>query len=72
MTLLTLQDEPGSYNCTCDLGYMGNGFNCSDIDECQDPVTRAALEGVISFKQKYIITKISRNLGILSIKVIFS
>ena len=24
----------GSYNCTCNEGFRGDGFNCSDIDEC--------------------------------------
>ncbi|XP_067047323.1 uromodulin-like isoform X1 [Acropora muricata] len=24
----------GSYNCTCQLGFVGDGKNCSDIDEC--------------------------------------
>ena len=24
----------GSFNCTCNPGYEGNGTNCTDIDEC--------------------------------------
>ena len=24
----------GGYNCTCNEGYEGDGFNCTDIDEC--------------------------------------
>ena len=24
----------GAYNCSCDEGYEGDGFNCTDIDEC--------------------------------------
>ncbi|TKS85238.1 Fibrillin-3 Fibrillin-3 C-terminal peptide [Collichthys lucidus] len=27
--------SPSGYQCVCDLGYMGNGLTCSDIDECQ-------------------------------------
>ena len=26
----------GSYNCSCDHGWEGDGFNCTDIDECAD------------------------------------
>ena len=26
----------GSYNCTCNDGYFGDGFNCTDIDECAE------------------------------------
>ena len=26
----------GSYNCTCDDGFEGDGFNCTDVDECSD------------------------------------
>ncbi|CAL8362156.1 unnamed protein product [Boreogadus saida] len=27
--------SPSGYQCVCDLGYMGDGLTCSDIDECQ-------------------------------------
>eukprot|EP00058_Branchiostoma_floridae_P019270 XP_002604760.1 hypothetical protein BRAFLDRAFT_222406 [Branchiostoma floridae] len=27
----------GSYNCACGDGYGGDGFNCTDINECSDP-----------------------------------
>ena len=26
----------GGYNCTCISGYSGNGFRCSDTDECRE------------------------------------
>ena len=29
-------NTPGGYNCTCDYGYEGDGFNCTDIDECME------------------------------------
>ncbi len=25
---------PGGYNCTCKKGFLGDGKNCTDIDEC--------------------------------------
>ena len=34
----------GNYNCTCDAGWQGDGFNCTDIDECEDEVLRATLD----------------------------
>ena len=24
----------GAYNCSCNDGFMGDGFNCTDVDEC--------------------------------------
>nr|XP_057916324.1 fibrillin-3 isoform X3 [Doryrhamphus excisus] len=27
--------SPAGYQCVCDLGYIGDGLTCSDIDECQ-------------------------------------
>lgn len=27
--------SPDRYQCVCDLGYVGDGLTCSDIDECQ-------------------------------------
>ena len=28
----------GSFTCTCNSGYFGSGFSCSDVDECSsDP-----------------------------------
>jgi len=26
----------GSYNCSCNEGFAGNGYNCTDIDECTE------------------------------------
>ncbi|KAI5108251.1 fibrillin-2 isoform X1, partial [Silurus meridionalis] len=30
--------SPMGYQCVCDVGFKGNGFSCSDIDECQQNV----------------------------------
>ena len=27
---------PGTYECKCSEGFRGDGFNCSDIDECYE------------------------------------
>lgn len=27
-------DNIGSYDCRCNIGYLGDGFSCYDINEC--------------------------------------
>ena len=29
-------NTPGSFQCFCDNGFTGDGFNCTDINECSD------------------------------------
>lgn len=31
-------NTPGSYRCACKEGFNGDGFSCSDMDECADNV----------------------------------
>ena len=31
-------DTVGSFSCVCSDGYFGNGFNCTDIDECSNQI----------------------------------
>ena len=37
-TFATCADTFGSYNCTCDLGWTGDGFNCTEVDECKNKI----------------------------------
>ena len=30
-------DNDGSFTCACDVGFSGDGFNCTDDDECINP-----------------------------------
>ena len=30
--------QKGSFDCACHMGYIGDGMNCTDIDEC-DTIT---------------------------------
>ena len=29
-------DNIGSYDCSCNTGYSGDGFSCEDINECNE------------------------------------
>ncbi|XP_075263921.1 uncharacterized protein LOC142355728, partial [Convolutriloba macropyga] len=31
----TCENNVGSFDCYCNIGYSGNGFACTDIDECE-------------------------------------
>ena len=32
----TCVNTPGGFRCICDNGFSGDGFNCTDINECLD------------------------------------
>ena len=34
----------GTFNCSCSTGFVGDGFSCSDIDECVDNVHDCSYE----------------------------
>lgn len=36
----TCANNIGSYNCFCELGFVGDGFNCTDIDECGEEIDK--------------------------------
>ncbi|KAG8127116.1 hypothetical protein E2320_022244 [Naja naja] len=31
-------NTPGSFRCACQEGFSGDGYSCSDVNECADPV----------------------------------
>ncbi|XP_077993149.1 uncharacterized protein LOC144447117 [Glandiceps talaboti] len=35
-TVATCTNTIGSYNCTCNAGYRGDGFSCTNINECDE------------------------------------
>ena len=37
-------DSPDSYSCSCKEGFSGDGFSCSDINECEDGSHRCSSE----------------------------
>jgi hypothetical protein len=38
----TCTDNEGSFTCTCNNGYTGNGTRCDDIDECATDMDNCA------------------------------
>ena len=28
-------NKPGSYDCKCNVGFEGDGFQCKNVDECE-------------------------------------
>ena len=43
----TCTNNVGSYECECLEGFVGNGLQCIDIQECLDPRTNDCDEGII-------------------------
>uniref|UniRef100_A0A914EGN7 Uncharacterized protein n=1 Tax=Acrobeloides nanus TaxID=290746 RepID=A0A914EGN7_9BILA len=56
----------GVMACQCLPGYTGNGYNCVDINECLDPITRL-------FKVDYssIVPVVPRNIRAIQVELLF-
>ena len=38
-------NNDGSYDCECNIGFIGDGFQCTNIDECTDANAAQTEEG---------------------------
>ncbi|XP_072172525.1 uncharacterized protein [Diadema setosum] len=38
----TCQNEEGFYSCRCNTGWGGDGFNCTDVNECEEDTDECA------------------------------
>ena len=44
----TCVNTVGSYNCTCNAGYTGNGTNCTQLNECTEGIDNCASQATCS------------------------
>ena len=49
----TCVNTEGSRHCVCDDGFQGDGFNCSDIDECVVDVELCVNGACVNFAGGY-------------------
>ena len=57
------ENTKGNYTCSCQEGFSGNGFNCTDIDECSTGdlhLTSGSMEDVLLGKLELIDGTLSR------------
>lgn len=49
------ENMEGTYNCTCNDGYRGDGHHCADIDECAEGERRKTQISLIYEKQPFLL-----------------